>query len=113
MEIWIDAQLSPSIALWLNQQYATIVTAHSVRSLGLRDAGDEVIFQKAKQQKAVIMTKDDDFVKLLDRIGPPPQLIWITTGNTSNAAMREILAKHFFTIIEMLKNGEPLIELEG
>jgi predicted nuclease of predicted toxin-antitoxin system len=37
------------------------------------------------------MTKDSDFVALLDRFGPPPQVIWITCGNTSNARLKEIL----------------------
>lgn len=112
MEIWIDAQLSPALALWVNQSFS-MVSACSLRSLDLRDADDEVIFQTAKLQNAVLMSKDADFVKLLERFGPPPQIIWITAGNTSNARMREILATHFPTIIEMLSNGEPLIEIEG
>ncbi len=112
MEIWIDAQLSPILALWINQSFDK-VRARSMRSLDLRDADDEVIFQKAKEQKAIIMSKDADFVTLLERFGPPPQILWITAGNTSNVQMRKILEKHFATIIEMLNNGEPLIEIEG
>jgi predicted nuclease of predicted toxin-antitoxin system len=112
MELWIDAHLSPAPALWVNQSF-TGINAHSMRALGLRDADDESIFQKAKTQNAVIMSKDADFVKLLDRFGPPPQIIWVTTGNTSNAHMREILNKYFSTIIEMLNKGESLIEIEG
>jgi predicted nuclease of predicted toxin-antitoxin system len=110
MMIWIDAQLSPSLALWINQSYKDI-NACSVRSLDLRDADDEMIFNRAKNEKAVIMSKDADFVKLLERFGPPPQIIWVTSGNTSNAVMREILGKHLPTIIEMLGNGEQLIEI--
>jgi len=112
MEIWIDAQLSPSLALWVNLSFNN-VNACSMRALGLRDADDEVIFQQAKLKKAVIMSKDSDFIKLLERFGPPPQVVWITAGNTSNARMREILSKHFSTIIEMVRNGEPLIEIGG
>ena len=112
MEIWIDAQLSPSLALWINQNYADL-NAHSMRSLGLRDAGDEAIFIKAKMQKAVLISKDADFIKLLERFGPPPQIVWITAGNTSNARMREILGKHLLMIVEMLRKGEALIEIEG
>ncbi len=40
------------------------------------------------------MTKDSDFVLLLDRLGAPPQVIWITCGNTSNARLKEILANN-------------------
>ena len=110
MEIWIDAQLSPALALWINQTYPN-VNACSLRSINLRDAGDNDIFKKAREKNVVLMSKDSDFVKLLRRFGPPPQIIWITAGNTSNANMRQILAKHFPTIVEMLHSGEPLIEI--
>lgn len=112
MEIWIDAHLSPSLALWLNQHYPGI-QAKSMRSLGLRDADDLLIFQQAKAQQAVIMSKDADFIKLQERLGVPPQIIWITAGNTSIQRMREIFEKHFPAVIRMLQNGEPLIEVEG
>ena len=110
MKFWIDAQLSPALSLWINQ-FTNEVHAHSLRSLNLSDADDEVIFQQAKLHKAVIVSKDADFVKLLDRFGPPPHIIWITVGNSSNAHMHEILKKHLPTIIEMLNDGEPLIEI--
>lgn len=112
MEIWIDAQLSPSIALWMSNTYSQ-VKAKSVRELGLRDAADQDIFMAAKQQEAVVMTKDVDFLNLLSIHGPPPQVIWITTGNTSNAKMREILQRHFNTIYELLTVGEPLVEISN
>ncbi len=60
MEFWIDAQLSPALALWMNELNMGI-SACSVRSLGLRNAADEQIFIEAKRKKAVIMTKDADF----------------------------------------------------
>jgi predicted nuclease of predicted toxin-antitoxin system len=36
------------------------------------------------------MTKDGDFVDLLDQHGAPPQVILVTCGNTSNARLRQI-----------------------
>lgn len=83
MNIWIDAQLSPAIATWISSAFA--VDAVAVRELGLRDANDTEIFQAAKRQQAVVMTKDRDFVMLLDSFGTPPQVIWLTCGNTSNS----------------------------
>ena len=76
MKIWIDAQMSPAIARWISSNYA--VSAVAIRDLGLRDAEDKEIFEAARQEKAVVMTKDSDFVLLLDRLGPPPQVIWVT-----------------------------------
>ena len=39
MKIWVDAQLSPAIAAWINRTFEGI-EAESVRALGLRDAID-------------------------------------------------------------------------
>jgi predicted nuclease of predicted toxin-antitoxin system len=79
MRIWIDAQMSPAIAAWISSNYA--VSAVAIRDLGLRDADDKEIFHAARQEKAVVMTKDSDFVLLLDKLGPPPQVIWVTCSN--------------------------------
>lgn len=57
------------------------------------------------------MTKDSDFVRLLDRFGPPPRVIWITCGNTSNDNLRKILERSLPTALEILGAGEPLIEI--
>lgn len=112
MEVWIDAQLSPALALWINELNNGI-TACSVRALGLRDASDEEIFRQAKARNAIVMSKDVDFVRLLEKHGPPPQIIWITLGNTSNANMMLTLKKHFPAIVQLLQNNEPLIEIQG
>ena len=74
---------------WLSDTFG--VTAHAVRDLGLRDAKDLPIFHAAREAGAVIMSKDSDFVLLLERLGPPPQILWVTCGNTSNARLRDIL----------------------
>lgn len=33
------------------------------------------------------MTKDSDFVSLLDSAGAPPRVMWVMCGNTSNARL--------------------------
>jgi predicted nuclease of predicted toxin-antitoxin system len=44
--IWIDAHLSPAIAIWITSTFK--VTALALRDLGLRDAEDPEIFEAAK-----------------------------------------------------------------
>ncbi len=58
-----------------------------------------------------MLTKDSDFVLLLEQLGPPPQILWLTLGNTSNAHLREVLAKSFPTVQGLLLRGEPLVEI--
>jgi predicted nuclease of predicted toxin-antitoxin system len=109
--IWIDAHLSPAIATWITNNFE--VTAVALRDLGLRDAEDPEIFEAAKSQGVIFMTKDRDFVDLVDRFGTPPQIIWLTCGNTSNTRLREILGAVLPTALEILRSGEPLVEVSG
>lgn len=109
MILWVDAQLSPAIVPWINVTFD--IQAHAVRDLGLRDAKDLQIFHAAREKKAVVMTKDADFIVLLDQYGPPPQILWVTCGNTSNTRLKEILAKNLPVAMQMLQRGERLIEM--
>lgn len=110
MIIWIDAHLSPALAAWINRTYTTI-EAKSVSSLGLQRANDKSIFEAARKAGAVIMSKDADFLKLVDQFGVPPQILWITCGNTSNARMRDVLDKSLFKAVQLLSNGEHVVEI--
>ncbi len=111
MLVWTDAHLSPALAPWLQATFG--VEAVPVRDLGLREAEDPVIFAPAREVGAVVLTKDSDFVDLLTRYGPPPQILWLTCGNTSNAALRGILVEAWPRIVRLLDGGEPLVELSG
>lgn len=101
MTIWIDAQFSPAIAAWIQSTLG--VTAIALRDIGLRDAEDEEIFAAAKIASVIVMTKDEDFLNLLDRFGPPPQILWITCGNTSNASSKKSWLQRFCKRLSSLK----------
>jgi predicted nuclease of predicted toxin-antitoxin system len=107
--IWVDAQLSPAIATWLSGTFG--VQSIAVRDLGLRGAADRAIFLAARSASAFVMTKDIDFVRLLVELGPPPQVIWLTCGNTSNARLKQILAKALPGAMSLLNSGQPLVEI--
>ena len=109
MIIWLDAQLPPSAAAWITATFG--IEARAVRDLGLRDAKDPPIFQAARAADAVVMTKDRDFVELLQRLGPPPKVLWVTCGNTSNARLRDILSGQLPAAIARLEGGESLVEI--
>lgn len=109
MIIWIDAQLSPALAPWIAERFA--VQAAALRDLGLRDALDREIFDAARRANAVVMTKDSDFGVLLQAFGPPPQIIWLTCGNTSNARLKIILTAMLPQALPLLAAGERLVEI--
>lgn len=111
MTVWVDAQINPTLAGWLRRTFG--VDAHAVRDLGLREAADPLIFGRARAAGAVVLTKDSDFVDLLGRHGPPPQVVWLTCGNTSNASLRRLFATAWPRAAALLAAGAPLVEVGG
>ena len=111
MTIWIDARVSPEIATWISNNFP--VEAIAIRDLNLRDAKDKEIFEAAGEATAIIMSKDVDFVSLLDRFGAPPQVIWVTCGNTSNSSLKEILSNTLSKALELLDSGENFVEIKA
>ena len=109
MILWLDAHLPPQLAFWLREQFNVEVAA--LRDLGLREATDLKLFEAAREANAIIVTKDRDFVELVTRRGIPPQVLWITCGNTSNAHLREILTAALPQALERLEKDEPVVEI--
>ena len=109
MKLWLDAQLSPAMASWIVEHFA--IEAVPVRDVGLRDASDVEIFKAAKRAGVTLMTKDSDFSHLIERLGSPPQIIWLSCGNTSNERLREIFQKTLRNAVVLLEAGEALVEI--
>ena len=83
----------------------------SASDLGLSDALDPPIFAAARAAHATVMTKDADFAKMVERLGPPPRVIWLRCGNTSNAALKELLIRKLPECIVRLADGDSIVEL--
>ncbi|MGC1310426.1 MAG: DUF5615 family PIN-like protein [Phormidesmis sp.] len=111
MNVWVDAQLPPTLAGWLSSNFE--LKASALRDLGLRDAKDVEIFKAARIANAVIMTKDSDFVDLVCRLGIPPQIIWLTCGNVTNRNLHRILSSTLTQALEKLKEGEIIVEISS
>ena len=98
------------MASWLRHEHD--VEARHVSDEGLLTADDPVIFAAARDSAiAVVVTKDEDFVRLLERLGPPPQVVWVTIGNIGNAELRRIIRDTWPAVMALLVAGEPLVEL--
>jgi predicted nuclease of predicted toxin-antitoxin system len=106
---WLDAHFSPRLAIWIEKQFGK--KCIPLRDKNLHFAKDEEIFAAARKEKVVMISKDRDFQDMVLAKGSPPQVLWITCGNTSNVIMQEILAKALPEAIVMLEAGEPLVEI--
>lgn len=110
-QIWVDAQLPPALARWFDDELRA--AAHHVQDLGLLTADDSVIFVAGRAANAIIVTKDSDFVRLLEQQGPPPQIVWVTCGNRSNPDFIALFAGAWTRASHLLASGEPLVEIGG
>ena len=112
MILWLDAQLSPALASWISERF-TQIQAVPVRELGLRNADDREIFSQARSAGAIVTTKDRDFLHLLFDQGPPPQVIWLRVGNSSNQALQAVLLRTLKEALANLREGEPWVEIRS
>lgn len=109
MTFWLDAQMPPAMAQYLAKTFG--IEAIAIRDLGFRDAGDRSIFDTARIRGAAVITKDSDFVDLLERLGPPPQVVWVTCGNSSNSHLRGVFDASFGDALKLLATGAALVEI--
>ena len=109
MTVWLDNQLPPALAAWKRATLA--VECVPVRDLKLQRASDPEIFMAARKARAVVMTKDADFIELLEQHGSPPQVVLVTCGNTSNTHLRRLVGVAWPILLPMLQRGEALVEL--
>lgn len=111
MKLWLDAQLPPAIAGWVASTFG--VECEHIRGTPLAQADDQALFAALRQPGQVIVTKDEDFSDLVTRLNPPPQVLWIRVGNLTNRALREFLGATLRRALELLRAGEPLVEMHG
>lgn len=110
MRVWVDAQLPPSLARWLTSE-GDVQAVHVV-DVDLLGAADSDIFDAARASGVhVVITKDVDFLNLLEHHGPPPQVVWVTCGNVRNHQLREIMFAAWPGVKKLLLDGEPLVEI--
>lgn len=108
--VWVDAQMPPALARWLRKAHG--VEAFHVDEVEQLDADDPANFAAARTGRAaVVVTKDDDFVELVERHGPPPQVVWVTCGNVRNVELRALVLDAWPRVAALLAGGEPLVEI--
>lgn len=107
MRFVIDAQLPPGLATRLTQLGHA---AEHVNRIGLEAAGDEAIWSYTLRTRAVLVTKDEDFVAFARRqaVG---QVVWIRIGNIGNDALWAAISAVLSEIIDSLEKGERIVEV--
>lgn len=91
MTLLFDQNLSPRLPRLLANLYPDSI---HVRDVGLKNATDTIIWEYAKKNGLVIVSKDSDFQQRSLLLGHPPQFIWLRMGNCPVRPIQELLRKH-------------------
>jgi predicted nuclease of predicted toxin-antitoxin system len=111
MKLLLDENLSRRLVPFLQHDYPG---SSQVTLLGLESASDVEVWQVAKDQGFVIVTRDADFEELSLVWGQPPKVIWLKTKNQSRKITLQILLDHQPMIEEALLNrGQACVEVSG
>jgi len=85
-----DANLSPSLVRRIRDEFTG---SEHVRDVGLRDATDDQIWEYARRQGFVVVSKDRDFQERSFVEGAPPKVVWLDVGNAGTDAVANLLIK--------------------
>jgi predicted nuclease of predicted toxin-antitoxin system len=88
VKLLFDENLSFRLAALLQDLFPS---SQHVRECGLRAASDAEIWEYAKTNGLVIVTKDSDFQDRSVLLGSPPKIIWLRTRNCTTAEITSIL----------------------
>lgn len=109
MKLLLDENLSRRLVPFLQHDYPG---SNQVVLMGMESASDKEVWQRAKKDGYVIVTRDADFQELSLVWGQPPQVIRLRTFNQSSAATLKILLDNKNAITESLEiHGLASVEI--
>lgn len=88
MRLLLDENLSRRLVPFLQNEYPG---STQVVLVGLESETDQTLWEYAKLNDYVIVTRDADFEELSLVWGQPPKVIWLKTKNQSKAATLAVL----------------------
>lgn len=107
MKLLIDNNLSFKLVLTLSRHFPD--SMHIRETLGVL-AEDYAIWQFAKENRFVILTKDNDFDERSQLYGCPPKIVHLVCGNKTTVHILDLLIRHKEAIISFAEeDGENCI----
>lgn len=95
MKLLFDQNLSPRLVNLLADLF---LNSNHVFPLGLDCSSDSEIWEYARLNGFILVTKDADFGDMSLLRGFPPKVVWLRKGNCSTAEIENILRSNFSAI---------------
>jgi predicted nuclease of predicted toxin-antitoxin system len=90
VKLLFDENLSANLVIRLTDLFPE--SCH-VRDVGLQAASDPVVWDYAKSNGLVIVSKDADMHQRSFLFGAPPKVVWIRLGNCSTTDVENLLRR--------------------
>ena len=103
MKLLFDQNLSHRLVKALAGEFPG--SAH-VRHVGLEKATDSPVWEYARQNGFVLVSKDADFHQRSFLYGHPPKVVWIRRGNCSTATIESIIREHRDDLVKFAQNEQ-------
>jgi predicted nuclease of predicted toxin-antitoxin system len=98
VSLLLDENLSPRLVARLLSLFPGIT---HVRDVGLKQASDEQIWTRAKDDGYTVVTADADFVALSNRLGWPPKVVHIEHCDFPFRVIEQLLRHNAIRIAEL------------
>ena len=95
MKLLFDENLSPKLANRLSDFFPNSL---HIRDIGMKATIDPIVWDYAKDNNLVIVSKDADMHDLSLVFGSPPKVIWLRLGNCSTLQIENLLRRDFNAI---------------
>lgn len=95
MRLLFDENLSPTLPRRLADLFPDSL---HVRDAAMRSTDDPIVWNYAKANDLIIVSKDSDMHDLSLVLGNPPKVIWLRLGNCSTRQVDELLRREFDVI---------------
>src|SRR3954463_14104561 len=102
MKLLFDENLSPKLPRLLAALFPSSV---HVRDCGLKGHADEAVWEYARREGFVLVSKDSDFYQRSLLYGHPPRLVWICVGNCTREVLIALLTRHHQEILALDSPG--------
>ena len=97
MKLLFDENLSHRLITALSNVFPD---CEHFRNIGLKHASDTEVWEYARTNGYIIVSKDSDFHQRSLLHGYPPKVIWVKLGNCSTQAVEQLLRDHASVISE-------------
>lgn len=104
----MDNQLPVALARWLVSQGTD---ALHVLDIGFEAVPDAEIWARAITERWIVVSKDEDFLHLANRVGDTGRVLWVRVGNCRTSVLLARFAVEWAAIGQAFAGGQRVVEL--